>query len=544
MRVALSADYLRLPPGARARHAATRRGAVSLPLAGALLVALLWGVAQPRADQNAQAQAATLVHYRAGWNLVAAPTGTLFDQAQGPAYTLDPDTGENRPLGPGEVVGGRGIWLYFAHDVSATLGKSAAEFSRAFVPPGKQVLLGNPSADQALTVSGADSAIAYDPDQGYHPVQDLAPGQGAFVRVAAGGEVTLGKPAPGSPDTDLRRLQGALLAAPTDRALVEQLGGLAAEAVRARRYGQVQTMIDDLRTTQEDGLRRQGSGPLPPLSAVQRDSARQVREAVARAKSAADAGDIAAADAAIGEARRVAQAAEDDGLTLARGGDDAAPANATTAARSWSGRMAPREDVWTLVPALISGQIQLPDAPPPSGPPAGVPPPPPPPAAQAAGGACDVAPGALSLDPEERDAFDRANAYRVANGLAPLQLSTSLQRSAAWKTKDMVARRAYDHDDGFRSWDQRFKDCGYDPSGDFFIAENLATGNPTGAETFDNWRKSSVHNQWLLDPDFHVAGIKRSPAPGLPPGDAYSWVWVMEFGTVPGGPLDASAGQQ
>ena len=108
--------------------------------------------------------------------------------------------------------------------------------------------------------------------------------------------------------------------------------------------------------------------------------------------------------------------------------------------------------------------------------------------------------------------LEQTNAYRIAHGLSALRLSYSLSLNAAWKSSDMSARRySTTHDDAFRSWDQRFRDCGYTMPGATF-GENLAAGIASGVTTLQQWQGSPHHNENLLDPDFTAVGIKRVQA--------------------------------
>lgn len=290
-------------------------------LAALLLFALLLSGERSAPRAAAQAGAAT-VTYHAGWNLVSVPTGTELTGASGPAYALGPGDSGYVPLGRGELVGGRAAWVYFPQDATITLGRSAAEYSRVIAPAGNYLLAGNPSASEAVAVSGADVAMTYDPLAGYRPVSELQPGQGAFLVSLTGGEIVLGKAPSGGLADQVRRLQQALTDNPTDRANIDQLGTVATELVQARQYDQVQATMDDLRAAAEDGLRRAGSGLLPPLTQVQIGSEVQVREALARARNAATAGDPGRADAEIAAAQQAAQAAEADGIAQARGGQE------------------------------------------------------------------------------------------------------------------------------------------------------------------------------------------------------------------------------
>ena len=90
---------------------------------------------------------------------------------------------------------------------------------------------------------------------------------------------------------------------------------------------------------------------------------------------------------------------------------------------------------------------------------------------------CAVTENRMGLDGEEQLALDQVNAYRAAYGVGPLRLSASLERVAVWKSTDLAVRAYMAHDDGFRSWEQRFVDCGYDyMQMGAMIAENLAAG--------------------------------------------------------------------
>jgi len=160
-----------------------------------------------------------------------------------------------------------------------------------------------------------------------------------------------------------------------------------------------------------------------------------------------------------------------------------------------------------------------------------------PPAGAAHSVNCSVDPTRLALDAEEQYILDATNAYRAQYGLQPLQLSWTLQRIALWKAADTAMHAYMQHDDGFRSWEQRFSDCGYDYlSLGASIGENLAAGYADGSATLSQWQNSPQHNANLLNPAFSVVGIKRVQGAG--PGDPYSWYWAMELGSIDGGDTD------
>jgi uncharacterized protein YkwD len=140
---------------------------------------------------------------------------------------------------------------------------------------------------------------------------------------------------------------------------------------------------------------------------------------------------------------------------------------------------------------------------------------------------CTVDATQLALTPEEQALLIDINSYRAAHGFAGLQRSPALTVSALWKANDMAMRRYDAHDDGFRTWAQRFRDCGYVLPGVTF-GENLAAGYAGSEETLQQWQASPPHDANLLDPAFTAVGIKRVPALS---GDPYGWYWTMDFGS-------------
>ena len=139
---------------------------------------------------------------------------------------------------------------------------------------------------------------------------------------------------------------------------------------------------------------------------------------------------------------------------------------------------------------------------------------------------CDVDASRLPLNDEEQAVLDQTNAYRAAYSLQPLQLSYSLTVNAEWKASDMAANHYGAHDDGFRTWDQRFRDCGYNMP-DAYMGENLAGGNAGSVATLEQWQTSPHHNENLLNPNYSVVGIKRAKAPDA--SDIHVWYWAMEL---------------
>jgi hypothetical protein len=134
------------------------------------------------------------VSYATGWNLVGGPSGISFPQANGPLYTFQAnDTNYETIPNTQPIVGGQGYWAYFNSPISGTLAGTSAATSTTNVPAGQFVMIGNPSATQTLTVSGADAVDTFDPvaNQYVTTSTTLRPGQGAWVFSFNGGAVTL-----------------------------------------------------------------------------------------------------------------------------------------------------------------------------------------------------------------------------------------------------------------------------------------------------------------------------------------------------------------
>ena len=93
---------------------------------------------------------------------------------------------------------------------------------------------------------------------------------------------------------------------------------------------------------------------------------------------------------------------------------------------------------------------------------------------------CSVDETRLTLDGEEQAAVELVNLARGQAGLAPLTVSDALLRNALWKSTDLAVSGSLAQDDGFRTWFQRFADCGYDTSRST-VSQIVGRGLPTGA---------------------------------------------------------------
>jgi len=131
-----------------------------------------------------------------------------------------------------------------------------------------------------------------------------------------------------------------------------------------------------------------------------------------------------------------------------------------------------------------------------------------------------------AVDAEEQAFLGQINAYRAANGLGSLSISTTLSQAAQWKSDDMVRNNYFAHDDLSRTWSQRIRDCAY--TANTYIGENLAAGMSTAQAAFDAWKNSPAHNANMLNGNFTAIGIGRT----FGQGTSYGWYWSTDFGGV------------
>ena len=147
---------------------------------------------------------------------------------------------------------------------------------------------------------------------------------------------------------------------------------------------------------------------------------------------------------------------------------------------------------------------------------------------------CDVAD--YSNDGQEMAFLSMLNSYRSQNGLDPLTVNQTLNRTAAWMVTDMGSNNSFSHTDSLgRSAYKRAVDCGYAGG----AGENLAGGSAwdTAQETFDAWKASPGHNANMLGAYYTEIGIARLNAPG----SSYGWYWATEFGAGSGGGAQSTA---
>jgi uncharacterized protein YkwD len=139
---------------------------------------------------------------------------------------------------------------------------------------------------------------------------------------------------------------------------------------------------------------------------------------------------------------------------------------------------------------------------------------------------------------EELSFVWRLNDYRASNGLKPLLLSDTLSLSADRHSSDMGKYRFFDHTTQRSDWFwpgatcfQRMDKVGY--AYNTSEGENIAAGQSTAKEVFDDFVASSGHKEVMLYPSFKVVGIAHVYVSGSP----YGWYWTVDFG----GYVDPSA---
>jgi hypothetical protein len=315
------------------RMATARTALRGLLLLTALLAALtLRAHGQPPAHAATRAGGAT-AHYAAGWNIVAAPTGTVLTGVSGSLLGFGPTSSNYTEVASTSIVGGRAVWAYFAGATDVALDTTAATFSQTVLPPNHFAMIGNPSTTQALAIHGADLALSYDAAKGYQPVTQLAVGQGAFVLSRTGGVVSVGSVPSEAISAQIIDVQRGLTDDAANPATFGMIPDIANELLTAHDYGSVQAAMDDLRSAFSDGLVKENAAQPPKLSSVQLTDVVNVRQKLAQAQTAVANGDMTAETAALGQARMNAQASEDEGVAIARSESPRATPTPTPAMR-------------------------------------------------------------------------------------------------------------------------------------------------------------------------------------------------------------------
>lgn len=133
-----------------------------------------------------------------------------------------------------------------------------------------------------------------------------------------------------------------------------------------------------------------------------------------------------------------------------------------------------------------------------------------------------------TIEPEERRLVELINAYRVENGLGPLEAQYTLSAAAAWMSRDMAANHYFGHVDslGRDPW-QRMCDFGH--CWNTWKGENTAAGYPDAESVLAAWKASSGHNALLLYENYTALGVGFYVAPN---GADYPWYWTLDLSGV------------
>jgi uncharacterized protein YkwD len=117
--------------------------------------------------------------------------------------------------------------------------------------------------------------------------------------------------------------------------------------------------------------------------------------------------------------------------------------------------------------------------------------------------------------------LDAINEYRSANGVGPLRMSKSLNRSARAWSRHLIVTDTFGHASSIRA-SSRFRRLGE------IIAYHWGWRLRMRRSPLGQWRNSSGHLSLLLDSGFDYAGVGR--AAGYY-GGKRATVWTVQFGS-------------
>jgi uncharacterized protein YkwD len=145
---------------------------------------------------------------------------------------------------------------------------------------------------------------------------------------------------------------------------------------------------------------------------------------------------------------------------------------------------------------------------------------------------CDVSDASRALDSTEAQMLSLINEYRRSLGLPEFQQSPTLVRIARWKAAQLatIMPLSLPHDDPGRTWQQRFRDCGYPDSGNGI--ENLGATSESVQAMLAEWKASPMHDPNLRNPGVTFIGIARTETSVQVGGSTVAVnIWVTTFGS-------------
>jgi uncharacterized protein YkwD len=115
------------------------------------------------------------------------------------------------------------------------------------------------------------------------------------------------------------------------------------------------------------------------------------------------------------------------------------------------------------------------------------------------------------------------NEERAARGLGQLRRNETLEQQATTYACEMIQYDFFDHVNPVTgsTLGERALEFGYTFR---VVGENLAAGQSTPREAFQDWMNSRAHRDNILEPRFTELGV------GIRRGGAYGFYWVQEFG--------------
>jgi uncharacterized protein YkwD len=119
------------------------------------------------------------------------------------------------------------------------------------------------------------------------------------------------------------------------------------------------------------------------------------------------------------------------------------------------------------------------------------------------------------------------NKYRAAHGLKSLSMSATLAAAAEHHSRDMAYRNYFSHtlSNGV-TWSQNISKHGYTYK--TTKGENIAAGNSTVLDTFNQWKNSSGHRANMLSTSYTAIGIGHHSSSA----SRYRHYWTTTFGGV------------
>lgn len=116
------------------------------------------------------------------------------------------------------------------------------------------------------------------------------------------------------------------------------------------------------------------------------------------------------------------------------------------------------------------------------------------------------------------------NDLRAASGIAPVVLNAKLNQAADDHSYDMAHNNYFSHTGlNGSTFSQRANLAGYEGSP---RSENIAAGNSTVVNTFNQWANSSGHLNNMLNSDVNEMGIGHASDNG----STYTHYWTQMFG--------------